>query len=92
MAIRKLHGALIVSMWVACFAGPWHDRYNAFYGKLIEELATQYGPLAMMWFDGIEPVGPEKWKDTPDRVAAFPHPTRHHAQQSQRSPHVYVPG
>ena len=50
-----------------------HDRYNAFYEKVIEELATQYGPLTTMWFDGIEPVGPEKWKGTPDRVAAFLH-------------------
>lgn len=50
-----------------------HDRYNAFYEKVVEELATRYGPLATMWFDGIEPVGPEKWKDTPEHVAAFLH-------------------
>jgi alpha-L-fucosidase len=53
-----------------------HDRYNAFYEKVIEELATQYGPLTAMWFDGIEPVGPEKWKGTPERVAAFLHRTQ----------------
>lgn len=50
-----------------------HDRYNAYYEKVVEELATQYGPLTTMWFDGIEPIGPEKWKDTPDRVAALLH-------------------
>ena len=38
---------------------------------MIEELAMQYGPLTTMWFDGTEPIGPEKWKDTPERVAAF---------------------
>lgn len=52
------------------------DRYNAFYEKAIEELATQYGPLTAMWFDGIEPIGPEQWKGTPERVAAFLHRTQ----------------
>jgi len=51
-----------------------HDRYNAFYEKVIEELATQYGSLTTMWFDGIEPIGPEKWKGTPERVAALAGP------------------
>lgn len=53
-----------------------HDRYNAYYEKVIAELATQYGPLTTMWFDGIEPAGPEKWKDTPEHVAAFLHRTQ----------------
>jgi len=52
-----------------------HDRYNAYYEKVIEELATQYGPLTTMWFDGIEPIGPEKWNSTPERVAALLHRT-----------------
>ena len=46
-----------------------HDRYNAYYEKLINELSANYGPLSVMWFDGIEPAGPDKWKDTPARVA-----------------------
>lgn len=50
-----------------------HDRYNAFYEKAVEELATRYGRLTTMWFDGIEPIGPEKWKGTPQRIAAFLH-------------------
>jgi alpha-L-fucosidase len=50
-----------------------HDQYNAFYERVVEELATGYGPLVTMWFDGIEPVGPEKWKDTPRRVRDYLH-------------------
>ena len=50
-----------------------HDRYNAYYEKLIDELSASYGPLAAMWFDGIEPVGADKWKDTPARVARLLH-------------------
>ena len=49
------------------------DRYNAYYERVIEELATQYGPLTTMWFDGIEPAGPDKWKGTPQQVAAYLH-------------------
>jgi alpha-L-fucosidase len=48
-----------------------HDRYNAFYESILSELATQYGPLAVMWYDGIDPVGPELWKDTPECTAAM---------------------
>jgi len=50
-----------------------HDRYNAYYEKLIDELSANYGPLSVMWFDGIEPAGPDKWKDTPARVARILH-------------------
>jgi alpha-L-fucosidase len=53
-----------------------HQRYNAFYEEVVKELATQYGPLTTMWFDGIEPIGPEKWKDTPARVAENLHRTQ----------------
>ena len=55
------------------FATERHDRYNAYYESVVRELATRYGPLAVMWFDGIEPVGPERWKDTPARVASMLH-------------------
>lgn len=47
------------------------DTYNAYYEQLIKKLATNYGPLAVFWFDGIEPAGPDKWRDTPARVAAL---------------------
>jgi len=50
-----------------------HDRYNAYYEKLIDALSANYGPLSVMWFDGIEPAGPDKWKDTPARVARMLH-------------------
>jgi len=50
-----------------------HDRYNAYHEELIDELSANYGPLAVMWFDGIEPAGPDKWKDTPARVAKMLH-------------------
>jgi alpha-L-fucosidase len=55
------------------FAAVGHDRYNAYYERLIDELSSKYGPLAVMWFDGIEPVGPDMWKDTPARVARMLH-------------------
>jgi alpha-L-fucosidase len=55
------------------FASERHDRYNAWYEAIVRELATRYGPLAVMWFDGIEPVGADQWKDTPARVAAMLH-------------------
>ena len=50
-----------------------HDRYNEYYERVVKELATQYGPIAVMWFDGIEPLGPDKLKDTPARVAEMLH-------------------
>ena len=50
-----------------------HDRYNAFYEKVIAELATQYGPLTTMWFDGTEPIRNEQWNGTPGRIAAYLH-------------------
>jgi len=58
------------------FNSGQHDRYNSFYEKVIKELATQYGPLTTVWFDGIEPIGPEQWKGTPERVAALLHRTQ----------------
>ncbi len=53
-----------------------HDRYNEYFESVVKELATQYGPLAVMWFDGIEPLGPDRLKDTPSRVAAMLHRTQ----------------
>jgi alpha-L-fucosidase len=53
-----------------------HDRYNTYYEAVAGELATQYGPLTVMWFDGIEPVGPDKWKETPSRVVSMLHRTQ----------------
>ena len=47
-----------------------HDRYNAYYEEIVTELATGYGPLSVFWFDGVEPVGPDKWKNTPATVAS----------------------
>lgn len=53
------------------FNSPAHDRYNAYYETIMTELATHYGPLSVFWFDGMEPAGPEQWKETPARVAAM---------------------
>jgi len=55
------------------FNTPGHDRYNAYYEKLIDDLSANYGPLSVLWFDGIEPAGPDMWKQTPDRVAKMLH-------------------
>ena len=60
------------------FATAHHDRYNAYYEAIIRELASQYGPLAVMWFDGIEGVTTEQWKDTPARIAALLHEKHPH--------------
>lgn len=49
------------------------ERYNAFYESVIAELATRYGPLTTMWFDGTEPIRNEQWSGTPDRIAAYLH-------------------
>lgn len=46
-----------------------HDEYNQFYEAQMQELASNYGPLCVLWFDGIGPTGADKWKDTPRRVA-----------------------
>ncbi len=46
-----------------------HDRYNAYYLQLLDELSANYGPISVMWFDGIEPVGKDKWKDVPAKAA-----------------------
>lgn len=45
-----------------------HDRYNAYYTQLLEDLTANYGPVSVMWFDGIEPVGKDKWKDAPAKA------------------------
>lgn len=60
------------------FATAQHDRYNTYYESIIRELASQYGPLAVMWFDGIEGVTTEQWKDTPARIAALLHEKHPH--------------
>lgn len=46
-----------------------HDRYNAYYTQLLEELTANYGDISVMWFDGIEPVGKDKWKEAPAKAA-----------------------
>jgi alpha-L-fucosidase len=46
-----------------------HDRYNAFYTQLLDDLTANYGNISVMWFDGIEPVGKDKWKYTPAKAA-----------------------
>jgi alpha-L-fucosidase len=46
-----------------------HDRYNSYYTQLLDDLTTNYGKVSVMWFDGIEPVGKDKWKDTPTKAA-----------------------
>lgn len=53
------------------FASGRYERYNQFYEEILAELATQYGPLAVMWYDGVDPAGPDLWKDTPERSAAM---------------------
>jgi alpha-L-fucosidase len=55
------------------FVTEHQDRYNAYYERVIKELATQYGPVAVMWFDGTEPITPEQWNGTPERLAAYLH-------------------
>jgi len=60
------------------FATAQHDRYNTTHQSIIRELASQYGPLAVMWFDGIEGVTPAQWKDTPSRIAALLHAKHPH--------------
>jgi alpha-L-fucosidase len=61
-----------------------HDRYNLYYENLITELSSKYGPVSVFWFDGIEPAGPDKWKDTPDKVAGI---IRKNAPQAMLSTH-----
>eukprot|EP01036_Dinobryon_divergens_P058123 gene58123-77560_t len=46
-----------------------HDQYNAYYTRLLDELTTNYGKVSVMWFDGIEPVGKDKWKEAPVKAA-----------------------
>ncbi len=48
-----------------------HDQYNAFYEEQMLELATNYGPLSILWFDGTGPASTKMWGDTPLRVAAM---------------------
>ncbi|MHA4845006.1 alpha-L-fucosidase [Flavitalea antarctica] len=51
-----------------------HERYNSFYLGLLDELTGNYGPVSVLWFDGIEPVPMDKWKrltrEVPARVYA----------------------
>ena len=37
--------------------------------SLIDELTSNYGPVSILWFDGVEPVSPDKWKNTPTEIA-----------------------
>lgn len=32
------------------------DKYNKYYVRLISDLTKNYGPVSVLWFDGIEPV------------------------------------
>lgn len=52
------------------FATAHHDRYLKFYMGQLRELATHYGPLLVLWFDGLD--SPRAlWKDTPQRSFAM---------------------
>lgn len=46
------------------FATDRHDRYLEFYLGQLRELATNYGKLLVLWFDGLDSPR-ELWKDTP---------------------------
>ncbi|MBK9490984.1 MAG: hypothetical protein IPO07_20955 [Haliscomenobacter sp.] len=35
----------------------------------MDELSANYGPISVMWFDGVEPIGKDKWKDVPAKAA-----------------------
>jgi len=46
------------------FATEHHDKYLTFYMNQLRELATNYGQLDILWFDGLD--SPRKlWGDTP---------------------------
>ena len=66
------------------FSTADHARYNDFYTAIMAELATKYGPIAVMWFDGIDPVGPDQWQDAPEQIATM---LRHHNPQIVLSNH-----
>lgn len=51
------------------YATDHHDRYNTYYTQLLDDLTAHYGPVSIMWFDGIEPVQSGQWKDTPAKAA-----------------------
>ena len=65
------------------FSTADHARYNDFYTAIMAELATKYGPIAVMWFDGIDPVGPDQWQDAPEQIATM---LRHHSPEPVQSP------
>ncbi|RPD39578.1 alpha-L-fucosidase [Chitinophaga barathri] len=44
------------------------DKYNKYYGHLVGELTENYGPVSVLWFDGIEPVPQDKWKEVSETV------------------------
>ena len=49
----------------ADFATERHDRYLEFYMNQLREIATKYGKLDILWFDGLDSPR-ELWGDTPE--------------------------
>jgi len=50
----------------ADFATERHDAYLSFYMAQLKELVTNYKPLMVLWFDGLDSPR-ELWKDVPER-------------------------
>jgi alpha-L-fucosidase len=74
------------------FGTASHDRYNAYYERVVRELATRYGPLAVMWFDGTEGATSEQWGATPGRIRAVLHDLQPRIMLSNHggAPHDFV--
>lgn len=47
------------------------DKYNEYYLHLIDTLTRSYGPVSVLWFDGIEPVPLAKWGKVAQTVPAL---------------------
>lgn len=62
-----LYFSLADWQWPAYFAGPDRDpdgfaRFVEYTHTQVRELCTGYGPLDVMWFDGLWPHTPEAWR------------------------------
>jgi len=66
-----------------------HEKYNQFYEAQMQELASNYGALDVVWFDGTGPVGTAQWGETPLRVAKM---LREKHPQIMLNPRGGVPG
>ena len=66
-----------------------HNEYNTFYEMQMLELAENYGPLSVLWFDGIGPASAQKWNGTPTRVATM---LRHKHPHIMLNPRGGFPG